>query len=153
MDNEWFTKEAVDVRHRGPSEAQMASRKRGRRSGDSRSMLTRDSKSRPSSSQQAQSLRTVPSIVIQPAEDAEKTQEESKEPVSSQDGMQVSLSLVDGKPYLHRLSKQELQEMSSADESDEGDRGNRRRKTTDHITPAPAPPASILSAGRDNRTT
>ena len=148
VDNERFTKEAVDIRHRGPSEAQMAARKRGRKSEDSgRSRSTRDSKSRPSSSQKELSLRTVPSIVIQPAEEAEKTQEENKESVSIQDGVQVSLSLVDGKPSLHRLSKQELQEMSSGDESDEGDRGNRRRKMGDHITPTQTPaPVRAASA-------
>ena len=44
VDNERFTKEAVDVRHRGPSEAQMAARKRKGRSKDSRrSTSTRDS--------------------------------------------------------------------------------------------------------------
>lgn len=149
VDNEWFTKEAVDVRHRGPSEAQMAARKRARRSGESRrSTSSRDIKSRPGSTQKEQSLRAVPSIIIQPAgeaEEAEKTQEEDKEPVSIQDGVQVSLSLVDGKPSLHRLSKQELQEMSSGDESDEGDRGNRRGKITDQITPAP-PTAPASSA-------
>lgn len=140
VDNERFTKEAVDVRHRGPSEAQMAARKRGRRSEESRTNTsTSDGKSRPSSSQKGRSLRTVPSIVIQPSESAGKAQEEDREPVGSQDGVQVSFSLVGGKPSLHRLSRHELQEMSSGDESDEGNRGNRRRKTADHITPAPVP--------------
>ena len=145
VDNEWFTKEAVDVRHRGPSEAQMTARKRARRSGESRrSTPSRDSKSRPISSQKEQSLRTVPSIVTQPADEAEKTQED-KELVSIQDGVKVSLSLVDGKPSLHRLSKQEQHGMRFGDESDEGYRG-RRRKITDHITPAaePAPASSAV---------
>ena len=72
-------------------------------------------------------------------EPVEKAQEEDKEPASSQDGVQVSLNLVDGKPALHRLSTQELQEISSGDENDEADRGNRRRKIADHITPSPVP--------------
>ena len=104
VDNERFTREAIDITHKGRSSAPRAGSRSRKRSGESRrSTSTRDSKSRDSTSIKSSGTQAIPMVALNgslPWEQEESTLASSSDVVSD---VEVSYSMVNGKPSLHKV--------------------------------------------------
>ena len=115
VDNERYTREAIDITHKGGSVAPRAGSRGRKRSRESRrSTSTRDNKSRDSTSIKSSGTQAIPMVALNgslPWEQEESTLASSSDIVSD---VEVSYSMVNGKPSLHKVKVHHQQQKEEA---------------------------------------
>lgn len=109
IDNERFTKEALKIRHKGPSEAEKVAAKRARRSEEHRSGAPNEStKNGASTSEKGQITPKTPSGVLTALASTSVKEISLDDYKSTDPAVGVAYDIVDGKPSLHRMAKLKL---------------------------------------------